>query len=420
MQRAIGRMLAWIGTAVLFAIVALCLVITVVPPFLDQVYYTGPAQPNFDGERFVNPDADQGQWPQFRIRSGGNPAAFMLRYLLRSDGRPEWPEQVPVTPTRPPARIDGDAMLMTWVGHSTVLIQTQGVNILTDPVWSERASPFGWIGPKRVTAPGVAFEDLPRVDLVVISHNHYDHFDIATLQKLYARDRPLIVTGLGNDTILNADGIKAEARNWGASVALNDRVRVHVERVHHWASRWGVDRNRALWVGFTIVTPGGNIFYTGDTGPGDMAWALTAAERGPVRLALIAAGAFRFMAGQDWSGSHIGPYHAVEIFRQTKASYALPVHWGTFRLSWEGYDDAPRLVGVHMACAGYDPAGRSRFTRGVIGRQVEIPPYSPPSPVRAGYVAGQSCPGEAIATRALALRHAPSPQPGRAAAAPAR
>lgn len=402
MKRAIGRLLAGIGTLLLFAVIALCLAVVVVPPFLDQVYYTGPVTANFDGERFTNPDEDQGEWPGLRQRSGGAPIGFILRYALGRDERPAWPDSVAVRQSTPPARVDGEAMLMTWIGHSSVLIQTEGVNILTDPVWSERASPFQWIGPKRVTRPGVALEKLPKIDLIVISHNHYDHFDIATLKRLYQRDRPLIVTGLGNDTILSADGIKAEARNWGGHVDLNPRVRVYVERVHHWTSRWGVDRNRALWAGFTIVMPGGNIFFTGDTGPGDMQWAGEAARRGPVRLALIATGAFRFMAGQDWSGSHIGPYHAAQIYRQLGASFALPVHWGTFRLSWEGYDDAPRLLAEHIACMGLTEPGR--FARGTIGVPVEIPAYSPPV-----FDAARSrCSAGAVKTRALARRYAPA------------
>src|SRR3546814_15568207 len=106
-------------------------------------------------------------------------------------------------------------MVATWVGHSTVLVQTAGLNILTDPIWSERASPVSFIGPKRVREPGIRFEDLPKIDLVLVSHNHYDHMDLPTLKRLWERDRPLIVTSLGNDTLLRRAGIGAVARDWG-------------------------------------------------------------------------------------------------------------------------------------------------------------------------------------------------------------
>src|SRR6058998_2736455 len=109
-------------------------------------------------------------------------------------------------------------MLVTWIGHSTVLIQTAGLNILTDPIWSERASPFSFLGPRRVRAPGVRFEDLPKIDLVLVSHNHYDHLDLPTLKRLWQRDRPAIVTSLGNDTILTGEGISSLAGDWGRTV----------------------------------------------------------------------------------------------------------------------------------------------------------------------------------------------------------
>src|SRR3546814_13407218 len=106
-------------------------------------------------------------------------------------------------------------MVSTWVGHATVLVQTQGLNILTDPIWSERASPFTFTGPKRVRAAGIRFDDLPKIDIVLLSHNHYDHMDMPTLKRLWERDRPLIVTGLGNDTLLARNGLPSLVRDWG-------------------------------------------------------------------------------------------------------------------------------------------------------------------------------------------------------------
>src|SRR3954463_1810879 len=226
-----------LGAFLLFLLVALCFAPTLVPPFLDRVYYQGPISDHFDGGHFFNPET---RAPQ-RI----DPRRFLNRWANAE--RAAWPDSVPVRQTVPPARVPGAEMLVTWIGHSTVLIQTEGLNILTDPIWSERASPFSFLGPRRVRAPGIRFDDLPKIDLVLVSHNHYDHLDLPTLEKLWRRDRPLIVTGLGNDTILGGHGIKSRALDGGQSIALRPGIAFKAERVHHWTSRWAADRDRALW-----------------------------------------------------------------------------------------------------------------------------------------------------------------------------
>lgn len=369
-----------IGATLLVLVILLVLAATIVPRFLDRRYYQGPASDHFDGERFFNPDggADTTTVP-------GGRARFLWRQLTGSDGRPEWPKSVPVTPSRPAARVEGETMVATWIGHATVLVQTQGMNILTDPVYAERAGPLGF-GPRRVTAPGVAFDDLPRIDLVLLSHNHYDHFDLTTLKRLWARDRPAIVTPLGNDAILRAHGVAAQAADWGESLPVGPRsgggpFEVTVTRNHHWGSRWGSDRNRALWSSFVVRLPGGNLFFAGDTGWGDGEWPAEAAKLGPIRLALIPIGAFRFVPGQMANGSHIGPAQAVDVFRASGAATAIPIHWGTFRLSFEARDTPPRLLEAAMACSGISAAltGR-RFAAAAIGAPVAVPaiPVVPP------------------------------------------
>ncbi|RDE07520.1 Zn-dependent hydrolase [Sphingomonas aracearum] len=362
-------MLRWLGAGLLFLAVLLCLAVTIVPAFLDRVYYRGPASAHFDAARFFNPDgdADTFRMPGNRSRSG-----FLVRYLTGNDDRPRWPAQVAVTPARPPARVAGDRMVATWIGHATVLVQTRGLNILTDPVWSEHAGPFG-IGPGRVAPPGVRFEDLPKIDVVLVSHDHYDHMDLSTLKQLWARDRPRIVTSLGNDTILRSAGIEAIAADWGGRVKIGRDATVVVTRNHHWGSRWFADRNRALWSSFTVQLPGGNLFFAGDTGMGDGEWPVEAARLGPVRLALLPIGAFRFGEGQMGAGSHIGPVDAVEVYRRLQAHSAIAIHWGTFRLSYEGYNTPPRLLEAAMACTG-----QRGFAGVPIGRPVTIPRYATP------------------------------------------
>jgi L-ascorbate metabolism protein UlaG (beta-lactamase superfamily) len=388
MGRIVGKILKGAAVTLLFSVIALCLAVTIAPPFLDRIYYEGPVSRHYDGARFFNPDGEI----QFAAPPGTNRRGFIARWLLGQDDRPKWPDAVAVKPARPPAFAAPRGMVATWVGHATVLVQAAGINILTDPIWSDYASPLPPLGPKRVAQPGIRFDDLPKIDLIIISHNHYDHMDIATLKTLWERDRPQIVTSLGNEAILKANGIPATALDWGQSVsgaALRDLgrdtviqcenyehcpdYRVHVLRNHHWSSRWGTDRSRALWSSFLIQTRAGNIFFAGDTGAGDMAWPADAARLGPIRLAMIPIGAFRFWHGQMQSDSHIGPEQAVQVFEKLGASTAIPIHWGTFRLSYEKWDTPPRMLEQFLRCEGIE---RRRFAPLRIGQMIQVPAYS--------------------------------------------
>jgi L-ascorbate metabolism protein UlaG (beta-lactamase superfamily) len=362
-----------LGTLFLFLLVGLCFAPSLVPAFLDRLYYTGPRSDHYDGERFFNPD------PGPQAGAHGGPGRYLNRWLGSGDERARWPEQVPVTATVPPSRVAGEEMLVTWIGHSTVLVQTAGLNILTDPIWSERASPFSFLGPKRARAPGVRFEDLPRIDLVLVSHNHYDHLDLPTLKRLWERDRPLIVTGLGNDTIIAKAGATSSARDWGGRVPVYGRLcgptarcrplaEVIVERNHHWSSRWGSDRNRALWAGFTVKLPGGAIFFAGDTGLGDGGWAAEAARRGPFRLAILPIGAYE--PRDVMQANHMNPEEAVRVFETLKPNMALGIHWGTFQLTFEAIDDPPRRLAGALRARGI---AEDRFVTTEAGRSFRVP-----------------------------------------------
>ncbi|WP_294288418.1 MBL fold metallo-hydrolase [uncultured Sphingomonas sp.] len=380
------RLLRLSGAALMWLVILALLAVVIVPRFLDRRYYEGPASAHFDGQRFFNPDGED----TVRLPSGGGRGGFLWRQATGRDGRPDWPTQVAVTPAKPAARIAGNAMVATWVGHATVLVQTAGLNILTDPVWSARAGPFGF-GPKRAAAPGVALADLPKIDLIVVSHNHYDHLDLATLKRLWDRDQPLIVTGLGNGALMRSAGIDAVELDWRNAAVLTDtgveveghgpprcdpfgacprdRATVFVTRNHHWSSRWFTDRNRALWSSFVIRTGSGTIFFAGDTGFGDGRWPSEAAKFGTPRLAILPIGAFRFEPGQMGTGSHIGPVDAVEVYRRLGAQTAIPIHWGTFRLSYEAYDTPPRLLAAATRCTG-----QPGFAPVAIGRPFVVPP----------------------------------------------
>lgn len=361
--------LSWLGSILLWLVIVLLLAGIIVPRFLDRIYYEGPASGHFDGARFFNPGVDDTAAPP----TGGSRTGFLVSRATEA-GRPVWPARVAVTPARPAPRVTGGAMVATWVGHATWLVQADGLNILTDPIWSDAAGPSG-VGPTRVAEPGIRFEDLPKIDLVVVSHNHYDHMDLATLKKLWERDRPLIVSSLGNDSVIGQAGVQARTLDWGGRLKVG-AGEVVVTRNHHWSSRWFADRNRALWSSFVVRLPSGNLFFAGDTGFGDGEWPREAARLGPVRLALIPIGAFRFVLGQMRTGSHIGPVEAVKVADRVGATRSLGMHWGTFRLSSEGYDTPPRMIELIAGCAGLG----SRFGTVAIGRPVTVPPLGERAP----------------------------------------
>jgi L-ascorbate metabolism protein UlaG (beta-lactamase superfamily) len=357
MKKAIG----YFGRAIAGLVIMLCLIITIVPPFLDRVYYDGPKTGHYDGDHFSNPDGEDTAAPPTGRSRGG----FLINRVFQSTST-AWPTMIPITPAKPKALppLAAGEMRAIWIGHATVLIQTPTLNILTDPIWAKRAGPFGF-GPARVTEPGIAFDDLPKINIVVVSHNHYDHMDLATLKRLWDRDQPKIYTPFGNDKLMSDAGIKSIRLDWNdAEEMLNmcepgapcENFSVMALRNHHWSSRWFADRNRALWSSFLIKLPGGNIYFAGDTGYGDGKWGAEAAALGPVRLALIPIGAFRFAPGQMHIASHIGPIQAERIFASINPAKAIAIHWGTFKLSDEARETPPKMLAEVMPADGVRPA----------------------------------------------------------------
>jgi len=309
-------------------------------------YYSGPPSDHFDGERFFLPGG----------RSTDKSRRELLRWRFQSRELPKWPSDYP-SPRRdrPPPRVHGAALRVSFVGHATFLIQTQGVNLLVDPVWSQRASPLRFAGPKRVNAPGIAFDDLPPLDAILLTHNHYDHMDMATLTRL-AHERPCpIITPLGNDTILRNAITKVDARayDWDDVVRIGD-LAVHLVPAQHWSARGLFDRRMALWCGFVIGAAAGNIYVCGDTGYGDgRLFREIFLKHGGMRLALLPIGAYEprwFMREQ-----HVDPEEAVRIFQDVDAQNALGCHWGTFRLTDEAIDEPPKRLAVALERAGIAP-----------------------------------------------------------------
>ncbi len=310
-------------------------------------YYHGPVSDHFDGERFFNP---HGVPPRSRHD--------LLRWFVDrrlSGTRAKWPAWAPSPYSdRPPARVEGAALRLSYVGHASFLIQTAGLNMLLDPVWSKRASPFRLLGPRRVNDPGIAFADLPPVDVVLVSHGHYDHLDLATLSRLAAAYRPRVIAPLGNDAIVRNrhPAIAAEAHDWEDRIEIGAGVAVTLVPTRHWSARNLSDRNESLWASFVIETPGGRIYFVANSGYGDGGHFRHARERhGPLRLAILPIGAYEprwFMREQ-----HMNPAESVQAFIDCSAELALGHHYGTFQLTDEAIDapidalaDALKVAGI--------------------------------------------------------------------------
>jgi len=320
-------------------------------------YYQGPVSDHFDGERFFNP----GNVLTPRGRRD------LLRWMIDSrwrGTRAKWPDWAPSPRAdKPPARVDGAALRVSYVGHASWLIQTAGLNLLLDPVWSERASPVRFAGPKRVNDPGIAFAHLPPIDAVLVSHGHYDHLDVATLSRLAAEHRPRVITPLGNDAIMrNHDpAIAVEAYDWGDRVNLAAEVTVTLVPTRHWSARKLSDRNMSLWASFVIDTPGGRIYFVGDSAYDDgRNFHETRERHGPLRLAILPIGAYEprwFMRDQ-----HMNPAESVQAFIDCGAELALAHHFGTFQLTDEAID-APVIALADALKLAAIPVERFRTLR---------------------------------------------------------
>ncbi|XHD31833.1 MBL fold metallo-hydrolase [Wolbachia endosymbiont of Anurida maritima] len=227
------------------------------------------------------------------------------------------------------------------MGHVTFLIQTNGLNILTDPVWSDRASPVSFAGPKRVTDPGIKFENLPPIDIVWISHNHYDHLDLVTINSLWKKHKPRIITPLGNDVIIKTynSEIKVEAYDWGDQVIINDHVKFHVEPMQHWSARGLFDWNKALWAALNIETNSGNIYFVGDSGYGKGRYFKKAKEKfGKFRLALLPMGACEPRWFMKYA--HMNPEDMIMAYIDLGQPFTIPSHYDVFKLGYEARGEA--------------------------------------------------------------------------------
>jgi L-ascorbate metabolism protein UlaG (beta-lactamase superfamily) len=310
-----GRVAMAVGAALLAACTA-----AILP------YYRGPRTDHFDGRHFFNEEPFEEQQP-----------SELARWQLHRH-RGQWPDSAAIAGPAPPARVGGGVLRVTMVNHATVLLQMDSLNILTDPVWSARVGIEGQLGVRRHRPPGIPFDSLPHIDVVLISHDHYDHMDLPSLRRLQQRYHPRIITGLGNPGYLATQGIQgAEQLDWWQSASLPRRVRLIAVPARHWSGRTLSDRYERLWEGFVIEGSRDTVYFAGDTGWGRMYRELHA-RWGRFTLALLPVAPFRprwYMARK-----HLSPDDAVRAAIETRSAMVIPIHWGTFELGDDGESEA--------------------------------------------------------------------------------
>lgn len=293
--------------------------------WMSSPAYSGTKSDNFDGKKFIN-------------REGYVEKGFtdLIKWATRRNLGPwiELTENDVEFGPKPAARVTDSTQVITYVNHSTFLIQTNGLNILTDPVWSERVSPFSFAGPKRMRPVGIRFEDLPEIDVIIISHNHYDHLDINTLKRLNNRFDVQFIVPLGVDLYLNQHGIEqTKSLNWWEGVDVSDSVRIDAVEAQHFSSRGMFDRDKTLWAGFVIQSANGNIYFAGDTGYNTFFTEI--GERyAPIKTAIIPIGAY--IPRWFMSPVHVDPAQAVQIHHDVGATLSIGMHFGTFPLADDG------------------------------------------------------------------------------------
>ena len=290
---------------------------------------------HFNGRHFYNPGP------------GVSPRGFgqVLRWRLESR-RAAWPGHVANdTYPSPPASVAPGQVAVTFINHATFLLTLPGAVVLTDPIFSERCSPVQWAGPKRVRAPGIALSDLPRPDIVLLSHNHYDHMDLPSLRAIARQHAPQFVTTLGNAAALAAAGIEgATELDWWQAIEVGG-LRIVATPARHFSARSPFDRNRTLWAGFALLREDTRILFAGDSGAGPH-WAEICARLGEPDVALLPIGAYEprwFMAPV-----HMNPAEAVDAHISLGARHSVGMHFGTFQLTDEAIDEPERALAVSL------------------------------------------------------------------------
>lgn len=300
-----------------------------------------PISDHFDGSYFFNPD----DLPATRGLSS------VMRWKMQSKPA-KWPSFVPNPPfTPPPDKVAPGTAAITFIGHATFLIRLDGMVILTDPIFSERCSPVPWLGPRRVRLPGISLGDLPRPDLVLLTHNHYDHMDLPSLRQLQTMHAPPVVTTLGNAPALEKLGMTATELDWWHHTQVGP-LRITCTPARHFAARTPFDRNRTLWGGFMLEHRGGQILFAGDSGKGPH-WRQIQKRLGAPDVALLPIGAYapRWFMGPV----HMDPAQAVQAHVELGSRRSVGMHFGTFQLTDEPMDAPLVELDAALPQAGIEP-----------------------------------------------------------------
>ncbi|MFS1523835.1 MBL fold metallo-hydrolase [Microbulbifer sp. 2304DJ12-6] len=320
--------------------------------YVDQRHHS----PNFEGDVFKNT----------------NPVKFlsfweMFRASFESEVEPAvWPEWVETKDDRSPfKRVNGSNTRITFINHATFLIQSGGFNILTDPVFSERTSPFSFVGPKRVHKPGITLENLPPIDVIIISHDHYDHLDLKSIEALVKRDNPNIYMGLGVGERLSGAGQFIEL-DWWESSKVADNFQLWFLDVQHFSGRWLTDRNSTLWGGFLLAINGQKIYFGGDSGYADH-YKRTFDRFGPVDIAFLPIGAYA--PREFFKAVHMDPMEAVQAHTELQASLSIGMHYGAFQLTAEAISEPIELLEEAKKKANLKP---SEFITLEIGQAYDV------------------------------------------------
>jgi L-ascorbate metabolism protein UlaG (beta-lactamase superfamily) len=294
------------------------------------------------------------QWKDGRFRNPQpirNDLWRVLRDLAGASAHRRPEEPVPTEPVDP-ARFDAppdSGLRTTWLGHSTVLVELDRHRVLVDPVWGDRASPFGWAGPRRFFAPLLPLDRVPRVDAVVISHDHFDHLDLPTIRAIRGWDTTFVVP-LGVGAHLERWGVPPERiveLDWWEATRVGDLEVVATPARHASGRSPFSGRDGTLWAGFALVGQRHRVWYSGDTGPFP-GLAEIGARLGPFDLALVEAGAY----GRAWPDWHLGPEQAVRASQLVRARVLQPVHWALFNLAYHGWTEPAERVRVAAREAG--------------------------------------------------------------------
>jgi len=290
--------------------------------------YKGPPSDHFDGKKFHNfvvTENKRNFWEFLKLKP--------WNFDKENEDKWVWREILQI----PPLILKNNKSKLVFVNHATFLLQIDGVNVLTDPIWSEQCGPFGKFGPSRFHEPGIKFEDLPKIDIVLVSHNHFDHMDLPTLKRLEKIYEPIFLIGLGNSRYLSFIQKKRliELDWWQSTSILN--LEISMIPAQHWSTRTPFDVNESLWGGFFLRSKNSSIFFAGDSAEGPH-FEMVRKSMGEPDIALLPIGAY--LPRDFMESSHMGPKEAVEAFKILGAKKAFAMHFGTFPLGKDGPNTA--------------------------------------------------------------------------------